>query len=118
MSLPACQQRALDRIEQTLVREDPALGLRFAVFARLARDDAMPATEQVSGRLRRFLRSAIVLPLTAISLVALLAAGWLLAGRQGCVLGQKAAAHNMSSVSRAARCQPGPSVRLNQMRRR
>lgn len=53
MSLHASRQRALDRIEHTLVAEDPGLGLRFAVFTRLTRDDAMPGTEQVQGRLQR-----------------------------------------------------------------
>jgi hypothetical protein len=111
MSLPASRQRALDRIEHTLVAEDPDLGLRFAVFTRLTRDDAMPGTEQVPGRLHRFLRPVIII----IGLVALLAVGWLLPGRQGCSQGLKVAAHGMLSVSRAARCQPGPSTRLDQM---
>ncbi len=116
MSLPASQQRALDRIEQTLVADDPGLGLRFAIFTRLARGDPMPGTEQVPGRLQRFLRPAIMLPLMVISLAALLAASWLLPSREGCPAGPKAAAHSMSPVSRAARCQPGPSARLGQVR--
>jgi hypothetical protein len=76
MSLPFCQQLALDRIE-------------------------------------RFLRRAIALPLMVISLVTLLAASWLIPSRQTCPAGPNAAAHNMSSASRAARCQPGPSVELD-----
>jgi hypothetical protein len=115
MSLPGSRQRALDRIEHTLVAEDPGLGLRFAVFTRLTRDDAMPGTEQVPGRLQRLLRPAIMLPLLIIGSVALLAAGWLLPSRQGCAPGPKVAAHSMLPVSRAARCQPGPSTRLDQM---
>jgi hypothetical protein len=57
MRLPGCQQRALDRIEQELVAEDPGFGLRFAFFARLTRYEAIPLTEQVPGRLQRVLRT-------------------------------------------------------------
>jgi hypothetical protein len=74
MRLPGCQQRALDRIEQALVAEDPGLGFRFAFFARLTRYEAIPLTEQVPGRLQRVLRRVIVFPLLGISLAAVLAA--------------------------------------------
>jgi hypothetical protein len=115
MSLPASQQRALARIEQTLVAEDVALGLRFEVFARLTRDDAMPWTEQVPGRRHRFRRPAMMVPLIVIGLVGLLAASWLLPNRQDCPPGSMAAARNTSSASPAARCHPGPSARLGQI---
>jgi hypothetical protein len=82
MSLPGCQQRALDRIEQALVAEDPRLGLRFAFFTRLTRHEAMPETEQVPGPLQRSLRRAVILPPLAISLVSLLAGSWLMPSRQ------------------------------------
>jgi hypothetical protein len=68
MSLPAFQRRALHRIEQTLAAEDPSLRLRFAVFARLTRHEAMPRTEQLPRRSRRFLRRATTPPLMVISL--------------------------------------------------
>jgi hypothetical protein len=83
MSLPGCQQRTLDRIEQTLVAEDPGLGLRFAVFTRLTRHEAIPGTEYVLGGLQR---PAMILPLMVISLVALLAVSWLIPSRQLCLL--------------------------------
>jgi hypothetical protein len=44
MSLPARQQRALDRIEKTL--DDPGLGLMFAIFTELAREEPMRTTER------------------------------------------------------------------------
>lgn len=115
MSLPARRQRALDRIEQTLVAEDPGLGSSFAFFTRLTRHEAMPETEQVPRRPGRVARRVIVLPLLAISLAALLAANWLIPRRQTCPAGPNAAAHTLSSLSRAARCQPGPSVKLATM---
>jgi hypothetical protein len=53
MRLAASQDRALDRIERTLLADDPRLGSLFAVFTRLTRHEAMPATEQVrAGRWR------------------------------------------------------------------
>src|SRR5271166_485720 len=87
VSLPCCRQRALDRIGQTLVAEDPGLGLRFAVFTRLTRNEMIPQTEQVPRRLRRVLRRAIVLPLVLVSLLALLAASVLISSRPACTVG-------------------------------
>jgi hypothetical protein len=68
MSLPAFRQRALDRIERTLVAEDPGLGLRFAVFTRLTLHEAIPEIEQVPGLLQQVLRRAVILPLVVVSL--------------------------------------------------
>jgi hypothetical protein len=48
------RRRALDWIALTLVAEDPRLESRFALFARLTQHEAIPGTEQVSGRLQRF----------------------------------------------------------------
>jgi hypothetical protein len=58
MSLRRSQRRALDRIEQALVAEDPGLGARFAVFTMLTQDEPMPGTEHVPGRRQRFLHRA------------------------------------------------------------
>jgi hypothetical protein len=117
MSLPACEQRALDRIEQTLMAEDPGLGLRFAVFTRLTLHEAMPGTEQVPGRLQRFLRPAMTIPIMLINLVALLVVSWLIPGSgQACPAGPTATAQSMSPVSRAVRCQPGPAGQLDRVR--
>jgi hypothetical protein len=112
MRLPGCQQRALDRIEQALVAEDPGLGLRFAFFARLTRYEAVPLTEQVPGRLQRIRRRVIVLPLLGISLPAVLAASWLIPSRQACPAGPNAAANTVPSLSHAARC---PAIMPNPM---
>jgi hypothetical protein len=116
MSLPPCRQRALDRIARTLVAEDPGLGLRFAVFTRLTRDQAIPGTEQVPGRLQRVLRRAVILPLAVISLVTVLVAGGLMPSRQTCPVGTHAAVAGMSSEGRAAHCQSGRAINLDQVR--
>jgi hypothetical protein len=116
MSLPGCRQRALDRIEQALVAEDPRLGSRFAVFTMLTRHEPMSETEQVPGRRQRFLRRAILLPLLAISLAALLAASWLMPSNgHACPGGLNMAAHALSSLRHAARCRPGPAIKLDTM---
>jgi hypothetical protein len=45
MSLPASQQRVLDRIEETLKIREPRLVAMFAMFARLNTGDGLPRTE-------------------------------------------------------------------------
>ena len=72
-SLPAGRRRTLDRIERTLVAEDPVLGLRFALFTRLTLEEDMPGAERVPGRMQRFLLPAVIPPLLVISLLTLLA---------------------------------------------
>ena len=69
MSLPARQQRALDRIDRRLAVDDPRLGSMFATFTRLTLDEPMPATERVSARLKRLLPSVVI----SIALIAGLA---------------------------------------------
>jgi len=101
--LPAFRQRALDRIEQTLVAEDPMLGSRFAVFTRLTLNEEMPGTERVRGRLQRFLLAAVRPPLLAISLLTLLAASWVMPGsKQASTMGQDVPALGIHSLNRAA----------------
>lgn len=97
MSLPFRQQRALDRIEQSLVAEDPGLESRFSIFTRLTRHEAMPGTELLPHRLQRLPRRAIVLPLMGISVAVLLAANWLIPSRQACSASPSATAHEMST---------------------
>jgi hypothetical protein len=113
MSLPGHRQRILHGIEQALVTEDPGLGLRFAFFAQLTRHEAIPPIEYVPSSLRRFLRSALVPPLLAISVAALVAASWLLPGRgKACpAAGMSAAAPATAPASPAGRCQPDPAIR-------
>ncbi len=115
MSLPGLRQRALHGIEQALVADDPALGLRFAFFARLTRHEVIPLTEQVPGRLQMFLRRPVILPLLAISLAGLLAASWLMPAGHACPAGSSSGTLNLSSVSHAAHCEPGPAMRLDMM---
>jgi hypothetical protein len=112
MSLPGGQRRALDRIGHSLVAEDPGLGLRFAFFATLTRDEAMPQNEHVPGRWERFLRRAVLLPLLTIGLVALVTAGWLTHSRPLCSTGMQSAAAGAPPPTSAAGCRyPGMTRR-------
>ena len=53
MSLPASQQRMLDRIDRMLRDSDPRLAALFAIFTRLTWDEEMPRIEQIRARLTR-----------------------------------------------------------------
>ena len=109
MSLPGGRQRALDRIGHSLAAEDPGLGMRFAFFTMLTREEAMPGNERVPGHWERFLRRAVLLPLLTVGVVALVAAGWLAHSRPACSTGMHAAAAGARPPTGAARCQPGPA---------
>jgi hypothetical protein len=50
MSLPACQQRVLDRIEHSLHACDPRLRAMFAIFTKLTREEEMPRLEKLEPR--------------------------------------------------------------------
>jgi hypothetical protein len=50
MSLPASQQRVLNRIEGALAQDHPGLGPLFAIFTRLVGQEAMPVTERITAR--------------------------------------------------------------------
>ena len=117
MSLPAGQQRALDRIEKTLADDHPGLGPLFAIFTRLTGQEAMPLTERVTARprLRRHRHRrrqmwpavATVVGL-ALATGALLALSQILSGPQVCPgTGTLAAAHTRSvSTARQPACAP------------
>lgn len=49
MSLPASQQRVLDGIENGLSGREPRLESMFAIFARLATNEALPRLEALNG---------------------------------------------------------------------
>ena len=53
MSLPASQQRMLDRIDRMLRDSDPRLAALFSIFTRLTWDEEIPRIEEVRARLTR-----------------------------------------------------------------
>jgi hypothetical protein len=81
MSLPACQQRDLDRIENALQRREPRLTAMFAMFTRLNISERIPRIEHLEvppwwawrrrGYLRPLggpvaLRAMLLIPLAAM----------------------------------------------------
>ena len=117
MSLPAYQQRALDRIGQTLAAEDPGLGSRFAVFNKLTVHEAMPGTEQAPSHPQRFLLPAMILPVMLITLLALVTASWLVpTAGQGRPAGQSAAAWSTCSEAVPDAASPDRAIKPDQVR--
>jgi hypothetical protein len=108
MSLPVCQQRALDKIEKTLLTGDPRFGSLFAIFTRLARHEPMPGIELVkAGRwqsLRPFAASAIAV----IAVLSVLMLGLLTPSRPMCVT--SAAAWHSYPSGQETGCRPGPEL--------
>jgi hypothetical protein len=81
MSLPACQQRVLEAIENTLQRREPRLTAMFAMFTRLNTSERIPRIEHLEvppwwawrrrGYLRPLsgpvaLRAMLLIPLAAM----------------------------------------------------
>jgi hypothetical protein len=71
MSLPAGQQRTLDRIDTALQAREPRLASMFAIFTRLAGDEETPWWERLqAARWPGGRRSVLVLiPLALVGLV-------------------------------------------------
>ena len=108
MSLPASQRRALNQIEKTLADDHPTLGPLFAIFTRLAGQEAMPVTEQVTARRwRRRMRPGVTIVVgLAMAAGALLTLSLMAPAPQACVRGMvtTVAAHAQSAL---ASRQPG-----------
>jgi hypothetical protein len=81
MSLPASQQRVLDRIEDTLKNREPRLADMFAMFTRLTTGEGPPRTEVVetvpwwSPRRRRIRLPARAALLLSLAVVLVLSVG-------------------------------------------
>ena len=78
MSWHARQQRALKKIEKTLLADDLCFGSLFAIFTRLTSPEAMPGIEQVKAG-RRPLQSLAPVAFIAIFLalgVCVAVLGW------------------------------------------
>jgi hypothetical protein len=120
MSLRAGQQRSLDRIERTLLDDDLRLGSLFAIFTRLARDEAMPSIERVTaGPWRRRLRPALAAALGLAAVISVLVLSLLVPGRQACRGGAAAAPAHMQPfhAGRQAACRPAARAQDSAERR-
>ena len=76
MTLPARQQRSLDRIEGTLQASEPNLASMFAIFTRLSKDEGPVRTEQMRGSRLPDLRVFVLIPV----MLAIIFTGALLGG--------------------------------------
>jgi len=61
MSLDYHQQRELHRIESRLLRSDPQLAAKLAMFGRLSAGQRMPVREQAATRLDRIRQAAAMI---------------------------------------------------------
>jgi hypothetical protein len=114
MSLPARQQRDLDRIGKTLAVDDPRLGSMFATFARLTLDEPMPATERVSAGLKRLLRPALVISIALITGLTVLLVSVPVHASSRC--GYSLAESRLAQVwSRTRNCMPAAPNRLDRL---
>lgn len=75
MSLPACQQRTLDRIDTALQAREPRLASMFAIFTRLAGQEQTPWWESLQARswwpprwLTGRLRVLVLIPLAVVGM--------------------------------------------------
>ena len=106
MSLPASEQRALDRIEETLQAGDPRLRSLLMIFTRLTQHEAMPSTEQVNARLRVSLIRKIAIPIALAAILSGLVLNSLAPGRNACVTQARSHGHSSSPTN----CLPGPAM--------
>ncbi len=111
MSLPACEQRALDRIDKALQDGDPRLGSMFAIFTRLTRHEAMPGTEQVRDASWMTLRRKAAIPVAMIAMLSVLTLSWLAPGQRAC--GKSPLPGHSQSSSRMSSCLPARLRRTN-----
>jgi hypothetical protein len=92
MSLPASQQRVLDRIEETLKRREPRLASMFAIFNRLNIHERVPWIEALKPvpwwSMKRYHPSARIRAFLLVTLAAALVVSAVFVGmsqsRGGC----------------------------------
>jgi len=106
VSLPAGQQRVLDRMESALQACEPRLASMFAIFTRLTRAEAVPRTESLPAgarfaRIRRFVAIPLVLGYVALFVFLAVTSPAV----HGC--GQMAGLHS-AAAAQSRSCQPAP----------
>jgi hypothetical protein len=113
MSLPACQQRALDAMESTLEASEPRMKAMFAMFTRLTKDEEPTEAERLPRRppwRRSGFLYLLVPALAALALMATLVAGLVTSGLSACGAGSSWSRVPRSAISCPVRV-PGPAAR-------
>ena len=114
MSLPACQQRALDAMESALEASEPRMKAMFAIFTRLTKDKEPIGAERLPLRRPLWRRSGffylLVPALAAVAIMASLVIGLVTTGLSACGAGSSMSRVARSAVSCPVRV-PGPAGR-------
>lgn len=112
VSLPAHQQRVLDRIETGLERGDPTLRSMFAIFTRLTRGEGVPGTERLRARARARARTKtqaiMVAPILVFFAVGLVTLCIVLAASSSTARACRAVSHPRAATTRALGCESLP----------
>jgi hypothetical protein len=114
MSLPACQQRALDAMESALEASEPRMFAMFAMFTRLTKDEEPTGAERLPDHRPLWRRSGflylLVPVMAAMAIMATLVIGLVTSGLSACAPGSSLARVPRSTVSCPVRV-PGPAAR-------
>ena len=115
MTLPACQQRALDAMESALEASEPRMKAMFAIFTRLTKDEEPIGAERLPNRRPLWRRSGflylLVPALAAMALMATLVAGLVTSGLSACGAGSSWSRVPRSAIGCPVRA-PRPATRL------
>jgi anti-sigma-K factor RskA len=90
MTLPACQQRALDAIESSLEASEPRMKAMFGIFTRLTKDEEPTRAERLPDRplwRRSGFLHLLVPVLAAVAIMASLVIGLVTSGLSACGTG-------------------------------
>ena len=114
MTLPACQQRALDAMESALEASEPRMKAMFAIFTRLTKDEEPTGAERLPHRRPLWRRSGflylLVPALAALALMATLVVSLVASGLSACGAGSSWSRVPRSAISCPVRV-PVPAAR-------
>ena len=115
MSLPACQQRALDAMESALEASEPRMKAMFAIFTRLTKDKEPIGAERLPLRRPLWRRSGffylLVPALAVMAIMASLVIGLVTSGLSACGTGSSWSRVPRSAIGCPVRA-PRPATRL------
>ena len=114
MTLPACQQRALDAMESALEASEPRMKAMFAIFTRLTKDEEPIGVERLPRRRPLWRRSGffylLVPALAVMAIMASLVIGLVTSGLSACGAGSSWSRVPRSAISCPVRV-PVPAAR-------
>jgi hypothetical protein len=108
VSLPASQQRVLDKIEIGIERGDPKLRAMFAIFTTLTRGDGVPRTERLRARARAKTQAIMVAPILVFFVVGLVTLCIVLAVSSSAARACKSGAQPRAAVTHSLGCESMP----------